>query len=168
MIVIASTYRRSVDINLLTLTAKKSRCVPYTYIFAECIYSWNILNLSITSSFHSVKYSNSLQQHFCEPLLFSMKIWLIDYMVFYAVSHITAAWKYVRLHMHKFRFWSGSFLLPFTPIGGSTRLHWEVSLNTIQVSFTDINKKCFRNIYAPHGTKFRFIFSVGAKPVRSK
>ena len=30
------------------------------------------------------------------------------------------------------------------------------------------NKKCFRNIYAPHGTKLRFIFSVGAKPVRSK
>nr|XP_022320084.1 uncharacterized protein LOC111122586 [Crassostrea virginica] len=30
------------------------------------------------------------------------------------------------------------------------------------------NKKCFRNIYAPHGSKFRFIFSVGAKPVRSK
>ena len=30
------------------------------------------------------------------------------------------------------------------------------------------NKKCFRNIYAVHGAKFRFIFSVEAKPVRSK
>ena len=30
------------------------------------------------------------------------------------------------------------------------------------------NKKCFRNIYAPLGAKFRFIFSVEAKPVRSK
>ena len=30
------------------------------------------------------------------------------------------------------------------------------------------NKKCLRNIYAPHGAKFRFIFSVEAKPVRSK
>ena len=30
------------------------------------------------------------------------------------------------------------------------------------------NKKCFRNIYAPHGAKFRLIFSVEAKPVRSK
>ena len=27
------------------------------------------------------------------------------------------------------------------------------------------NKNCFRNIYAPHGAKFRFIFSVEAKPV---
>ena len=26
----------------------------------------------------------------------------------------------------------------------------------------------FRNIYAPHGAKFRFIFSVEAKPVLSK
>ena len=25
------------------------------------------------------------------------------------------------------------------------------------------NKKCFRNIYAPHGAKFRFIFSVRSK-----
>ena len=30
------------------------------------------------------------------------------------------------------------------------------------------NMKCFRTIYAPHGAKFRFIFSVEAKPVRSK
>ena len=30
------------------------------------------------------------------------------------------------------------------------------------------NKKCFRNIYAPHGAKFRYIFSVEAKPVQSK
>ena len=31
-----------------------------------------------------------------------------------------------------------------------------------------INKKCFRNVYAPLGAKFRFIFSVEAKPVQSK
>ena len=30
------------------------------------------------------------------------------------------------------------------------------------------NKKFFRKIYAPHGAKFRFIFSVEAKPVQSK
>ena len=29
-------------------------------------------------------------------------------------------------------------------------------------------KKCFRNIYAPNDAKFRFIFSVEAKPVQSK
>ena len=32
----------------------------------------------------------------------------------------------------------------------------------------NLNKKCFRNIYAPHGAKFRFIFSVEAKSVQSK
>ena len=30
-----------------------------------------------------------------------------------------------------------------------------------------LNKKYFRNIYAPHGAKFMFIFSIEAKPVRS-
>ena len=30
------------------------------------------------------------------------------------------------------------------------------------------NKKCFRNIYAPRGAKFRFIFSVEGNPVRRK
>ena len=33
---------------------------------------------------------------------------------------------------------------------------------------SSVNKKSFTNIYAPHGAKFRFIFSVEAKPVQSK
>ena len=36
------------------------------------------------------------------------------------------------------------------------------------VGKVEVNKKCFRNIYAPHGAKFRFIFSVEAKPIQSK
>ena len=32
--------------------------------------------------------------------------------------------------------------------------------NTSSVSIIKNNKKCFRNIYAPHGAKFRFLFSV--------
>ena len=35
-------------------------------------------------------------------------------------------------------------------------------LNGNHLMIRIINKKCFRNIYAPNGSKFRFIFSVEA------
>ena len=38
----------------------------------------------------------------------------------------------------------------------------------IRQELSKFNKKCFRNIYAPHGANFRFIFSIEAKPVQSK
>ena len=38
----------------------------------------------------------------------------------------------------------------------------------IRRELSKLHKKCFRNIYAPHGAKFRFIFYVEAKPVQSK
>ena len=46
-----------------------------------------------------------------------------------------------------------------------TRFLYNISQNNQNIME---NKKCFRNIYAPHGAKFRLIFSVEAKPVRSK
>ena len=41
-------------------------------------------------------------------------------------------------------------------------------INGISIRCNQLYKKSFRNINAPHGVKFRFIFSVEAKPVRTK
>ena len=40
-------------------------------------------------------------------------------------------------------------------------------IKRVSAFMVDLNKKCFRNIYAPHGAKFVFIFYVEAKPVQA-
>ena len=50
-------------------------------------------------------------------------------------------------------------------------LYVDLSVMFVDLSDHDVNlsenKKCFRNIYAPHDAKFRVIFSEEAKTVQS-
>ena len=140
------------------MTAKKSRSHIRIYLqnaFILEIYLIYLARVVSTLSNNPIPCNNI----FVNPFFFP---WKYDWLIIWCFTpyrqyfiHITAAWKYVHvwLQMHKFPFWSGSFLLPFTPFGGSTRLHWEVSLNTIQVACRLLilkNQNTYTTIYSKH------------------